>query len=225
MTPPMIRLPASPVPLKKAKLDQRMTVISQHTLPSGLVILSQSEMPLAPTIHEDPSIPLHIPPWQGKHRPCHAHLHSPTPVGGFPPEGILAPTLLADAVSQRLSASPPGTHSQGTMPNVSFGHSLHSPTHAPAELAFAHPSTLSTNAPVTSRPGSPVALFQRDQRHLFGASSTPRQVPMPYSTFSLSREPLSNQRRAPSGVSHRTQTDPLNIKATALVRPILRGLV
>jgi len=48
---------------------------------------------------------------------------------------------------------------------------------------------------------------------------------MPYSTFSLSREPLSNQRRAPSGISHGTQTYPLNIKATALVRPILRGLV
>ncbi len=68
-------------------------------------------------------------------------------------------------------------------------------------------------------------LTQPSVLRLFGVSSIPREVPMPYSTFSLSQEPLSSQRRALSGISHGTQTDPINIKVTALVWPILRGLV
>src|SRR6266404_7993633 len=81
MAPSTVRLRDSLVPLKKAKLDQRLTTITKHVLPSGLVILKRSETP--PDPHPPPTIPIPILPWQGRPRPWDDHLIVPTPTWGL----------------------------------------------------------------------------------------------------------------------------------------------
>jgi len=121
-------------------------------------------------------------------------------------------------------------HSQGTTPDASYVPSPPSPIHVHAAPPYAPHSTSSTNAPDTLRPDSPLALFHRDARRLFEASSTPRLVPAPYSPSSHSHEQHSTLKRDRSGIprastSCRTQTDIISIRAETLVCPILRGLV
>ncbi len=219
--PHTIRLSESPVPVKKARLAQRLTTLSQHTLPSGLVIIKRSETPLSP-YHS----PIPVPLWRGNPHPWDGHPIAPTPIHGYSREGILDQTLLANAVQQRLSGWRPVMPSPATMPNVSFRHSPPRPTPAPAELPSAHLSTSFTIAPGSRWPDSPLALFHRDVQNLFSNSSAPRLVPVPSSATFPSLRPHSAQRRAPSSsISQGTQTDPITIPTVNLVRPILRGLV
>ena len=118
MAPSTIRLLDSPVPTKKAKLDQRLTMVSRHTLALGLVILNRSTTPLVPDL--PPTSPIPIPPWVGQPRRWDDHPVTPTPTRGIPPPGILTQALLADAVRQQLSTSPLVIPSWATTRSASY---------------------------------------------------------------------------------------------------------